>query len=52
MSRILRVILSGGVESRLWPLSRQSRPKQYLNIFSDNSLFELAVKRNTGFAII
>ena len=38
MSRILHVLLTGGVGSRLWPLSRQSRPKQYLNIFSDPSL--------------
>lgn len=49
MPTIQHVLLTGGVGSRLWPLSRQSRPKQYLNIFSDNSLFELAVKRNTAF---
>ncbi|NJY64052.1 NTP transferase domain-containing protein [Salinimicrobium sp. CDJ15-81-2] len=47
MSKVLHVLLTGGVGSRLWPLSRQSRPKQYLNIFSDSkSLFELAVERN------
>lgn len=40
------VILSGGVGSRLWPLSRKSRPKQYLNIFNEKSLFDLAVERN------
>ena len=50
MSTIQHVLLTGGVGSRLWPLSRQSRPKQYLNIFSDNSLFELAVKRNAAFS--
>ncbi|MCC8358470.1 mannose-1-phosphate guanylyltransferase [Salinimicrobium sediminilitoris] len=50
MSRILHVLLTGGVGSRLWPLSRQSRPKQYLNIFSESkSLFEMAVERNAGF---
>jgi mannose-1-phosphate guanylyltransferase len=26
------VILTGGVGSRLWPLSRKSQPKQYLDI--------------------
>ncbi|UJH93057.1 hypothetical protein LZ575_12780 [Antarcticibacterium sp. 1MA-6-2] len=31
------VLLTGGVGSRLWPLSRQSRPKQYLQLFSDSS---------------
>ena len=50
MPTIQHVLLTGGVGSRLWPLSRQSRPKQYLNIFSDYSLFELAVKRNTAFS--
>ncbi len=50
MSKILHVILTGGVGSRLWPLSRQSRPKQYLQLFSEKSLFELAVIRNKGFS--
>ena len=50
MSNILHVLLTGGVGSRLWPLSRHSRPKQYLNIFADHSLFELAVKRNAAFS--
>ncbi|PZX47703.1 mannose-1-phosphate guanylyltransferase [Algoriphagus chordae] len=46
---IVNVILSGGVGSRLWPLSRKSRPKQYLPIFNGNTLFQHTVKRNTGF---
>ncbi|MDT0647419.1 sugar phosphate nucleotidyltransferase [Zunongwangia sp. F260] len=49
MSSIFHVLLTGGVGSRLWPLSRQSRPKQYLEIFSQHSLFELAVQRNASF---
>ena len=49
MAKIQHVILTGGVGSRLWPLSRQSRPKQYLKIFSEQNLFELAVKRNSPF---
>jgi len=43
---IINVVLSGGVGSRLWPLSRKSRPKQYLNLFNGKSLFELTVDRN------
>lgn len=35
--KVHHVILTGGVGSRLWPLSRQSRPKQYLNIFGSSS---------------
>lgn len=46
MSKVINVILSGGVGSRLWPLSRKNRPKQYLNIFGDRSLFQLTALRN------
>ncbi|HRM13034.1 MAG TPA: sugar phosphate nucleotidyltransferase, partial [Flavobacterium sp.] len=34
---IIHVILTGGVGSRLWPLSRKSQPKQYLDIFDGKS---------------
>ncbi|OUL62993.1 mannose-1-phosphate guanylyltransferase [Flavobacterium sp. AJR] len=47
---IIHVILTGGVGSRLWPLSRKSQPKQYLEIFEGKSLFEMTVERNTGLA--
>lgn len=43
---ICNVILSGGVGSRLWPLSRKSSPKQYLALFDGRSLFELTLLRN------
>ena len=32
--KILPVILCGGTGSRLWPLSRESYPKQYLSLCS------------------
>lgn len=47
---IIHVILTGGVGSRLWPLSRKSQPKQYLEIFENKSLFEMTVKRNSHLA--
>ena len=47
---ITHVILTGGVGSRLWPLSRKSRPKQYLEIFDGKSLFEMTVERNSHLA--
>jgi mannose-1-phosphate guanylyltransferase len=47
---IIHVILTGGVGSRLWPLSRKSQPKQYLEIFEDKSLFEMTVDRNSYLA--
>ena len=43
------MILSGGVGSRLWPLSRKSRPKQYLPIFEKETLFQKTAKRNSVF---
>ncbi|GGF10190.1 mannose-1-phosphate guanylyltransferase [Chishuiella changwenlii] len=43
---IHNVILSGGVGSRLWPLSRKTHPKQYLPLFNGKSLFELTIERN------
>jgi mannose-1-phosphate guanylyltransferase len=44
---ILHVILTGGVGSRLWPLSRKSQPKQYLELFQGKSLFEMTLDRNS-----
>jgi mannose-1-phosphate guanylyltransferase len=47
--KIINVILSGGVGSRLWPLSRKKRPKQYLPIFEGETLFQKTAKRNLAF---
>jgi mannose-1-phosphate guanylyltransferase/mannose-1-phosphate guanylyltransferase/mannose-6-phosphate isomerase len=40
MARLHPVILSGGVGSRLWPLSRSLFPKQLLALAGDNSLIQ------------
>lgn len=46
MLMILPVILAGGSGERLWPLSRSSYPKQFLNLFdSEHSLFQSTVLR-------
>jgi len=42
---ILPVILAGGQGTRLWPLSRSSHPKQFLDLTSDKSLFEQTLRR-------
>lgn len=47
--KAINVILSGGVGSRLWPLSRKSRPKQYLPIFEGFTLFQKTALRNKDF---
>ncbi|WP_313581538.1 sugar phosphate nucleotidyltransferase [Chishuiella sp.] len=47
---IVHVLLTGGIGSRLWPLSRKTSPKQYLNLFDGKSLFELTINRNKEIA--
>ncbi len=39
------MILAGGSGTRLWPLSRQTNPKQFLKKFDGESLLQKAVKR-------
>lgn len=39
MTKITPVILSGGSGTRLWPLSVAERPKQFLALASDRSMF-------------
>tara|TARA_B100000963_G_C22624921_1_gene671838 strand:+ start:1364 stop:2800 length:1437 start_codon:yes stop_codon:yes gene_type:complete len=45
--QIVPVLLCGGIGSRLWPLSRESLPKQFISIFSeDRSLLQTTVIRS------
>jgi mannose-1-phosphate guanylyltransferase len=39
------VIMAGGGGTRLWPLSRQNRPKQSLPLLGDRTTFQIAVQR-------
>ncbi|HET6197604.1 MAG TPA: sugar phosphate nucleotidyltransferase, partial [Acetobacteraceae bacterium] len=39
-SSIIPVILSGGSGTRLWPVSRESFPKQLWPLVSDNTLLQ------------
>lgn len=45
---ITPVILSGGSGTRLWPLSRQLRPKQFLPLVDELTLFQNTVQRLQG----
>lgn len=40
------VVLCGGIGSRLWPISRELLPKQFLTLFEGKSLFQKTLKRN------
>lgn len=42
------VILAGGVGERLWPLSRQDHPKQFLSVGSQENLLQQAINRFQG----
>lgn len=42
---IVPVILAGGQGSRLWPMSRSARPKQFLPLVGKTSLFQDTLKR-------
>ena len=41
--------MAGGVGSRLWPISRESCPKQFIKIFNNKSLMQLTLERNQIF---
>ena len=41
------IILCGGSGTRLWPISRTLMPKQFVKLFSDKSLFQLTLERNS-----
>ena len=42
------VIMAGGGGTRLWPLSRKSRPKQMLKLVSERTMFQMAIDRLAG----
>ena len=42
---LVPVILAGGSGSRLWPLSREAYPKQFIPLIEDLSLFQKTLAR-------
>ena len=48
MTPLIPVILSGGSGTRLWPLSRESHPKQFLPLLGDRSLLQMTFLRLQG----
>lgn len=47
---IFPVILAGGSGHRLWPLSSEDRPKQFLRLLGKGSLFQETLSRLNGLA--
>lgn len=45
---IVPVILSGGAGTRLWPLSRELYPKQFLNLAGEGTMLQETVRRLAG----
>ncbi|MEI0579800.1 mannose-1-phosphate guanylyltransferase [Brachyspira pilosicoli] len=39
------IIMAGGIGERLWPLSREKKPKQFLKIIDNKSLIEQTIDR-------
>ncbi|MER9695196.1 mannose-1-phosphate guanylyltransferase/mannose-6-phosphate isomerase [Mesorhizobium sp. M0179] len=46
--RIVSFVMSGGVGSRLWPLSRQDNPKQFHDLSGDGSMLAKTLRRLTA----
>ncbi|HSG51477.1 MAG TPA: sugar phosphate nucleotidyltransferase, partial [Rheinheimera sp.] len=47
---MIPVILSGGSGTRLWPMSRAKKPKQFLPLLNDKSMLQNTVLRLKGLA--
>ena len=43
------VVLAGGTGTRLWPLSRSTKPKQFERLTSDKTMFEETIERISFF---
>ncbi|MEO8614504.1 MAG: mannose-1-phosphate guanylyltransferase [Luteolibacter sp.] len=48
IENIYALILAGGSGTRFWPLSRNARPKQLLDLFGNGTLLEQTIKRLDG----
>src|SRR3569833_1580328 len=45
LSPLIPVVLCGGSGTRLWPLSREAYPKQFLRLLGQESLLQQTVQR-------
>jgi len=52
LEKVVPVILSGGAGTRLWPLSRELYPKQFLKLISERTLLQETAERFGGRPIV
>ena len=45
VKKLRPIVLAGGSGKRLWPLSTKEKPKQFISLFGDYSLFDLTLQR-------
>lgn len=46
---LIPIVMAGGLGARLWPLSRQSYPKQFISLIEGQSLFQHTLRRLSAF---
>lgn len=49
---IIPVVMAGGTGSRLWPMSRELYPKQYLRLSGDKSMLQETISRLEGLDVV
>lgn len=49
---IIPVVMAGGTGSRLWPMSRELYPKQYLRLNGDKSMLQETILRLEGLDVV
>ena len=42
---VIPVLMCGGAGTRLWPISRESMPKQFISLIGEHSTFQQAIRR-------
>ena len=48
---LLPVVIAGGTGSRLWPMSRELQPKQFLSFHQDGSMLQNTISRLDGLEV-
>ena len=43
--KVVPILMAGGAGTRLWPLSRDEKPKQFHNLSGEGTLLEETIRR-------